>query len=64
LTGSPEEIESRICAILTERDPHAKTAVCRLDSARRTLDGWRHRTINTPVTAAPPNNAKLKPLGK
>jgi hypothetical protein len=65
LTGSTEEeVEFWICAILAERDPHAKTAVCRLDRTRRTLDGWRHRRINTPVTAAPPSHAKLKPLGK
>jgi hypothetical protein len=64
VTGSPEEAEARICAILTERDAHAQTAVCRLDRAGRTLDGWRHRTINTPVTAVPPSHAKLKPLGK
>ncbi|SRR5579871_5398180 len=59
VTASPGEIEARICAILTERDPNAKTAVCRLDRTGRTLDGWRHRTLNTPVRAAAPSHAKL-----
>jgi hypothetical protein len=53
ITASPEAVESRICAILAERDTTARTAVCRLDRTRRTVDGWRHRTIKMPVKAAP-----------
>jgi hypothetical protein len=61
---APEAIEARIGAILTERDPNARTAVCRLDRTGRTLDGWRHRTLNNPVSAAAPNHARLKLPGK
>jgi hypothetical protein len=64
VTVSPEEIEGRICAILTERDPNAKTAVCRIDRTGRTLDGWRHRTLNNPVKTAVPSHAKLNLPGQ
>jgi len=52
MTVSAAEVESQICAILAQREPTAKTAVCRLDRTGRTLDGWRQRTINMPVGAA------------
>jgi hypothetical protein len=52
LTSTAEAIEAQICDILSQYDDKAQTAVCRLDRGGSTLDGWRHRTINCPITAS------------
>jgi hypothetical protein len=41
-----------------------KTAVCRLDRTGSTLDGWRQRTINQPMTAAASGRGTAKFAGK
>jgi hypothetical protein len=61
ITIKSEAMEAQICNILTEYDAKGQTAVCRLDRGGVTLDGWRQRTINSPVTAAPRTRAAARP---
>ena len=61
ITSMSEAVEAQICNILTEYDAKGQTAVCRLDRGGVTLDGWRQRTINSPVTAAPRARAAAPP---
>jgi hypothetical protein len=49
IMGTSQEVEAKICEILKQYD--AQTAVCRLDRGGATLDGWKHRTINRPVSS-------------
>jgi hypothetical protein len=51
ISGVAKEIEPQIRAILESQDASAKSAVCRLDRTGLTLDGWKNRTINAPVSA-------------
>jgi hypothetical protein len=61
ITSKSEAVEAQICTILAEYDTKGQTAVCRLDRGGVTLDGWRQRTIDSPVTASPRARAAPRP---
>lgn len=50
MSGKPD-VETQICKFLGAYESTVKAAVCRVDRNGLTLDGWKHRTINLPVSA-------------